>query len=364
MLTTHPLLTALLTTTLALPMATEGTQSATDIARDVTAATRAAAAEARTASAAARTEVRAVRYQGRRDSRFRQTEQQTRTAKIGASGTIELRNIAGDISVAAGSGDTATIEIIKVARGSSDADAREQLGLVTVDVVEGNGRVEVVARYPDDRRRGNRRNIDVSTVYRVTAPAGARLKVESISGDVEVSGIHGEITLNSISGDITVERAGKIVKATSISGNVELVSATQDAAVELSSTSGNITARNLTVRRIDMGSISGNIRATDLTCDTAELHTMSGDVEYTGGLTRNGSYKFRTHSGNVRLTLGGGTGFELEASTFSGEVRTGLDLRLEGVSSRRNRTIRATYGDGAARIEATSFSGTVVINGR
>src|SRR5690606_6555795 len=214
MLTTHPLLTALLTTTLALPMATEGTQSATDIARDVTAATRAAAAEARTASAAARTEVRAVRYQGRRDSRFRQTEQQTRTAKIGASGTIELRNIAGDISVAAGSGDTATIEIIKVARGSSDADAREQLGLVTVDVVEGNGRVEVVARYPDDRRRGNRRNIDVSTVYRVTAPAGARLKVESISGDVEVSGVHGEITLNTISGDITVERAGKIVKAT------------------------------------------------------------------------------------------------------------------------------------------------------
>ncbi len=312
-----------------------------------------------------RRETRAVtRYQGNRNNRVEQSDRQTRTVKVGANGLIELRNIAGDITVTAGSGDTATIEIDKVARGSSDADAREQLGIVTVDVVERAGRVEVSAKYPENRNRNGRRNLNVSTAYRVTAPAGTRIKTESISGSVTVTGVRGDLALNTISGDIRVERAGKIVNGQSISGTVELISAENDAVVELSSTSGNVLARSVKVRRLDLGSISGTVRASDLQCDAAKLHTISGDVEYTGTLTSGGSYDFQTHSGDVRLTVGSGTGFEIQASTFSGEIRSGLQLKLEGMNGRNNRTIRGTYGDGRARVEASSFSGTIVINGK
>ena len=339
----------------AAPAAFAAPQSAADMARDAREAARDAAVEVRKARAV-------TRYQGRRDNRFEETARETRTVKVGAGGLIELRNIAGDIIVTAGGGDSATIEITKTARGSSAADAREQLGLVPVEVIERAGRVEVSARYPENNRRGNRRNINVSTAYRVTAPAGTRLKVDSISGNVATTGVHGDLALNSISGDIRVERAGNVVNGQSISGNVELISAADDAVVELSSTSGNVTANGVRVRRLDLGSISGDVRGTDLRCDSANLHTMSGNVEYGGSLTSGGTYDFRTHSGDVRLTLSGGTGFEIEASTFSGEVRSGLELRLES-AGRRNRTIRGTYGDGRARIEASSFSGTVIING-
>src|SRR5688572_2645192 len=66
-----------------------------------------------------------TRYQrGRNENRFEQTARETRTVKVGADGSIELHNIAGDIVVTAGGGDTATIDILKTARGSSDADAR------------------------------------------------------------------------------------------------------------------------------------------------------------------------------------------------------------------------------------------------
>src|SRR5687768_15960958 len=111
----------------------------------------------REAAATVRRETRgATRYQGNRNNRFEQSDRQTRTVKVGANGLIELRNIAGDITVTAGGGDTATIEIDKVARGSSEADAREQLGIVTVDVVERAGRVEVSAKYPENRNRNGR----------------------------------------------------------------------------------------------------------------------------------------------------------------------------------------------------------------
>jgi hypothetical protein len=305
-----------------------------------------------------------TRYQrGRNDNRFEQTDRQTRTVKVGANGSIELHNIAGDIVVSAGGGDSATIEIVKIARGTSDADARELLGLVPVEVIERAGRVEVWARYPD-HRRSNRRNINVSTAYRVTAPSGTRIQTDSISGNITVTGVRGELALGTISGDIRVQDAGRIVKGQTISGNVDLVSAQDDAVVELSSTSGNVQARGIKVRRLDLGTISGSVIGRDLHCDAATLHTMSGDVEYTGTLTPGGRYAFRSHSGNVRMTVGTGVGFEIEASTFSGEVRSGLALRLEGSTGRRNRTVRGTYGDGRARIEASSFSGNVVINGR
>lgn len=319
------------------------------------------AAVAREVREAART---VTRYQGSRGQRFEQSDRKTHRAKIGAAGTLDLRNIAGDITINAGSGDTATIEIIRTARGTSDADASEQLTLVRIEVAETAGRFEVREIYPERRARGNRRNFSVTTEYRVTAPAGARVRADSVSGSISVAGIRGEQTLNTISGNVAVRDGGRLVKGQSISGNVEIVSAQDDAVVEMSSTSGNVTARGIRLRRVDLGSISGRIVARDLQCDQASLHTISGNVEYSGSLTTDGRYEFRTHSGDVRLTLGTDTGFELEASTFSGEVRSGLPLRIQGDPGRRNRTIRGTYGNGRAHVTARSFSGDVVINGK
>lgn len=305
------------------------------------------------------------RYQGNRNqNRAEQTTSETKTVRIGQGGLLELRNIAGDITITAGGGDTATVEITKRARGTSDADAREQLALVRVEVAETAGRAEVRAVYPENRERRGRRNFSVETSYRVTAPAGARIKTDSISGTITVSGIRGELALGTISGNIAVRDGGQRITGQTISGNVELISAQNDAVVNLSSTSGNVVASGIKVRRLELGSISGTVRGRDLQCDQANLHTMSGNVEYTGSLTAGGRYEFRTHSGDVRLTVGSGTGFELEASTFSGEVRSGLQLRLEGTTGRRNRTVRGTFGDGRARIDASSFSGDVIINGR
>jgi hypothetical protein len=325
----------------------------------------AAARQVREAVREAAAEVsRTARYQGNRNQRVEASAPpQTRTAKIGAAGTIELRNVSGDITVTAGGGDTATVEIIRTARGTSEADAREQLALVRVEVAVTTGRLDVREIYPYRRPRDSRRNFSVTTQYRVTAPAGARVRTDSVSGSISVTGIRGEQTLNSISGNVTVRDGGRLVKGQSISGNVQLVSAQDDAVVELSSTSGNVSARGVRLRRIDMGSISGSVIGRDVHSEQANLHTMSGNVEYSGSLASGGRYSFRTHSGDVRLTVGG-SGFEIEASTFSGEVRSALALKLAGPASRRNRTIRGTFGDGTARIEASSFSGDVVITGR
>src|SRR5687768_9902280 len=141
----------------------------------------------------------AAAYQRRdRDTNNReeQIERTTKTLRLGPNGTLALGNIAGDIVVSRGGGSDTIVEIVKTARGRDVNDAKELLALVPVDVTERAGRADVRARYPsgEEARRNNRRNINVTVAYNVTAPTGTRIAAESISGSVRVTDIKGDVT--------------------------------------------------------------------------------------------------------------------------------------------------------------------------
>jgi len=55
-------------------------------------------------------------------------------------------------------------------------------------------------------------------------------------------------------------------------------------------------------------------------------------------------------------------GFELEASSFSGRIRSDLPLNVASQSDERmNHSLRGTFGDGAAWVRLASFSGNVAV---
>lgn len=308
---------------------------------------------------------RAGLYRQGRD-REEQTERLTKVVKIGATGELAVGNIAGDIIVTRGNGSEASIDIVKTARGRTVDDARDMLRLVTIDVTERNGRAEVQTRYPDDReRRNNRRNINVSVAYTIVAPPGTRLTIGSISGSIKVTDIKGDLALNSISGTVRIANAGRIASAKSISGGVEIVDTQIDGGVNAESISGAITLRRVRAQRMELGVISGNVVLEDVQCDRVKAHSISGDVEFTGTLARNGRYELTSHSGEVRIRVSGGTGFELDANSFSGSVRSDLPLTLRGGDAGergRRRALRGVYGDGSAVLDVTTFSGSIVIS--
>jgi len=324
------------------------------------------AVKARAVSDAAR----AYQRRSRDDDREEQIERTTKVIKLGSDGALTLGNIAGDITVAGGSGSDARIEIVKTARGRTLEDAKELLALVPVEVTERSGRAEVRTRYPsgEDQRRNNRRNINVSVAYTVTAPGGTRLSVDSISGSIRISDIKGDLNANSISGDVRISGAGRIGTAKSISGSVEISETQTDGTVAGSSVSGDVLFRRVTARRLDGGSVSGSIKIEDVQCERVTAQTTSGDTWFAGTLARSGRYELKSFSGEVRVQLAGNTGFEVDANSFSGEVRTDLPITTRGNTSpnRRGRrtTLSGTYGDGAAVLDLTTFSGSIVISKR
>ena len=300
-------------------------------------------------------------YQGR-DRGPEQTEHFTRKVKIGRDGRVSVGNISGDITVTTGGGDEVSIDAVKRTRG----DQRE-LAEVRIAVDDRSGRVDVRTEYNSDRgfRNGNNR---VSVDFTVVVPPGASIDLKSISGSVKVTGVKGAVRAETVSGNVTTSDTPRVEVAKSISGNVLLTGITIDGDLSAGTVSGTLTAKGVKAHALDLGSVSGDVVVTDVTCDRLNAKSVSGGFEYTGSINRGGVYDVNVHSGNVRFVIANPSGFELTASTFSGNIRSDLPLTLGGsgdASSRRrgisNRSVRATFGDGSATLTLRTFSGDIVI---
>lgn len=294
-------------------------------------------------------------------SRYRAslTDRETRRFNIGASGQLDLETLSGDITVRPSSGRELVVEIIKEASGTTDAAAKAGLSRVRVDSEERGGRVTVKTVYPNERRSDSR----VSVSYVVSAPAGTRISTHAVSGDVTVEGISGELSVSTMSGNVRITDASRVTGAKTVSGDLTLRNVGAEGLLEASTMSGEIIATGVKARRLDLGTVSGGVTARGVSADDVRLKSMSGDVVFDGALTARGRYEFTAHSGDVRITIDGQTGFTFEGSTFNGTVRSDLPLQLTTIGSRRSptRNVRGTFGDGSAVLSVTSFSGAILI---
>ena len=289
-----------------------------------------------------------------RDFKFEQKAVETQKLAIGPTGDIALRNIVGNITVKAGGGSEATLEIVRISRGRTEADAKLGLEKVTVAVAVRGERATVETRYPDDRRP----DYAVSVSYNVTAPAGTGVSMNTVSGNLTVTGLRGEVTAHAISGQIDLSACSRVSSAKATSGDITLTNVQSAGDLEVEGISGELRFNGVKARRLVANMVSGQILAADIQAEGASVGTMSGDIVYSGAVAPKGRYEFRAHSGGVKLGLTGG--FDLEARTFSGKVETDPSLGISATTGTSSvRTIRGTTGNGGASVVATTFSGSV-----
>jgi hypothetical protein len=302
------------------------------------------------------------------DSRYgpEVTERFTKSSKVGRDGTLDLQNIAGDIIVTGGNGDEIRIEAVKRARARDDADARQLLDELRIEVIELGNRVEVRTQYPR-----NRRNYSGSVDYTITMPTGGSATLRSVSGDVRVTNIRGEVRAESVSGNMVANGATRLSLVKTVSGDIDVTNGSSEGEVTVSTVSGDLTARSLKARALDLSSVSGDVILTDVVTDRAMVKTVSGGIEYFGPLLRNGRYEMTAHSGAIRLAVPNTSGFDLEATTFNGDVRSDFPLTLRDSMGDHgkglgglNRSIRGSFGDASAIVLLKSFSGDIVITKR
>jgi DUF4097 and DUF4098 domain-containing protein YvlB len=292
------------------------------------------------------------------------TENFSRTVRLGRDGTFSLDNVSGDIEVTGGGGNDVRIDAVKRARHPDAAEAKAILQDMNISVSERGGSVDVRTEYP--RSRNRRGNWYGSVDYTVTVPRDGRVTLKSVSGDVKVTNVNGDLRAESVSGDVVISNGRLIRSVKTVSGDVDIVDgASEDLTAE--NVSGDVIMRNVKVRILNLHSVSGDVRLTDVDAERAQSRSVSGDVEYSGRFSPNGRYDFQTHSGSVRVTPSNAQGFDLEATTFSGNVRSDYPMTIQGPQSFRerpgpgNRTVRGSVGGGGAMLTLQSFSGNITI---
>lgn len=292
-----------------------------------------------------------------RDYKFEQKDTQTKTLAIGATGALTLKNVVGDITVRVGSGKDVTVEIIRVSKGKSDADAKLGLEKVTADVTAQAEHGSVTARYPNDLHP----SYAVSVAYNVTAPAGTRVWAESIAGNVTLTGLQGELKAKTVSGKLDVVSCTKVSSLHTTAGAIAVTDSRSDTKMDIGGISADVRLTNVKAPQVSATVVSGSIVAHDVQAEGADLDSLSGNIEYSGAVAAKGRYEFTTFNGNVRLALTGG--FDLEGKTFSGKVEADAALNLTTTvpagSSDRQHSLRGTTGNGGAAVVATTFSGNV-----
>lgn len=289
------------------------------------------------------------------------TENFSRTVRIGNNGTLDLSNLAGNIQITGGGGDSVVINAVKQVRRPTEAEARALLQEIQIVVNERGNLVEIRTEYPR-----NRRNFNGEVNYTVTLPAGSNVIARSVSGDVRINNVRGEVQADSVSGDVTATAIGRLRASRTVSGDLQLTDV-EGEDVSAGTVSGDVVIRNLTARSLDIEAVSGDLRLTDTRSERVNLRTISGDIDYAGPLTRSGRYQLQSQSGNLSLAPAGNTGFDLDASSFSGSVRSNVTFRNNATVETPRRgpqtqTLRGTFGDASAVITLRTFSGDVVVN--
>jgi DUF4097 and DUF4098 domain-containing protein YvlB len=276
---------------------------------------------------------------------------------VGPSGTLDISNVSGRVAVSEGGTDTIVIDAVKRFRGAA-ADAKSQFAQTTIEMIEGAGRVDVKTIYAV-------RNTRVSVDYTVTAPAGTAVFAHSVSGDVKVTNIKGEVRADTVSGDVSATGTPGATLVRTVSGDASASGINHPNELRVSSVSGTVTLTGAKVRSVDADSISGDVIMSDITCDRTTAKSISGDIVFSGPLAKVGRYQFQSQSGEIRLTLVGTPGFELDASTFSGTVRSDFPVTVPpgqptgGQGS--HKTLRGVVGSGGATLSIRSFSGDIAI---
>lgn len=291
------------------------------------------------------------------------TDRFTGNYRVEGDGALDLTQISGDVRVTTIRGGEIRIEAVKRVRHREDGEARRLLDALRVEVTHTGNRVEVRTVYPrgTDNRRWNG-----SVDYTIGVPANTAVAIKTVSGDLSIHGVRGEVRAETVSGDVEVIGTPNLAVAKTVSGDVTArdIAATT---LALGTVSGSVIASALKVRTLDASSVSGDLQLSRLEVERLTAKTVSGTIAFDGELDRGGRYEFNAHSGDIRLTIAPNTpGFELDASTFSGSIRADFPITLRSSASPdrgrgANRAIRGTFGDAGAILAVRSFSGSVVI---
>ncbi len=310
-------------------------------------------------------------------------------ADLAAGRSLSIANIWGDVKLEPSPDGRLRVAAATRAWGYDETEARSHLDQIRITTRD-EGAVYLVRVEPPAALFPRRFRVD----FEIKVPAGVSADIAQAKGDVEASGLGGNLTVPVVSGDVTVRDQNGSVRIEAakgdatlerIAGDVRVSSKHSDVTlvdiggrVEVGLFSGDISAsrakgemdlRTLhgdieveeVAGRISAHTKSGDLSVADPTGPMVlDLQTASGDIDAEiEQLVAGSTSTMSTMSGDITVRLGAGARCRITARVTSGEIKADAPL---GDSQQSPRSLQGVLGGPDATLNLSTVSGDISIN--
>jgi len=193
----------------------------------------------------------------------------------------------------------------------------------------------------------------------VKVPEKSSIDVATISADIEVESVYGEIEAAAISGDVELETFAAEVEVASVSGDIDVQGDGKNSVTELVSVSGDVTAEQL-AGEVELESVSGDVVLSGGSFEESSIETVNGDIVFQATLSKGGELYIETVNGTVDVDFIGDVSAEFEIETFNGRIRNCFGPKPERVSKYApGYELNFTEGKGDGSVSIETLNGNL-----
>lgn len=213
---------------------------------------------------------------------------------------------------------------------------------VAIDMEQVGDRIDIAATSSVTSNQPH----DVEANFQLTVPEHTELQLKTQTGLIYVEQVTGDMKLESIAGDVHLKE---------VSGYI------------IVKTTGGSFVCTLCSGKLEFTSVSGSAQLLQPSFTNVNLMTTSGNILYDGDFLRTGIYTMKSGKGLVEVRFSGNDSFDLQAKTYSGVVDNQAaqfmqpELHTSRHGNKFTRVLNRTIGLGFAKVEISTYSGTIRI---
>src|SRR6266705_1425628 len=207
-----------------------------------------------------------------------------------------------------------------------DVMASQASDKIGFDMEQAGERIDVTASILD----ASAQPVDLETSLQLTVPEETELQLTTETGLIYVEQVMGDMTLESVAGDVHLkEVSGYIIVRT---------------------TGGSLVCTQC-AGKLDFKSVSGSAQVLQPALTNVSLFTTSGNILFDGDFVRTGLYTMKSGKGLVEVRFSGNDSFDLKPDSHG----------VKHLASKFTKGLFGTVGQGLAKVELSSYSGTIRI---
>jgi hypothetical protein len=216
---------------------------------------------------------------------------------------------------------------------------------IVIEAEQADNRVEMITHLGGPQTTSP---ADLRADFEITVPIEAELQVRTDSGSVVVESVHGDMSFDTVAADVSLHDVQGILVIKSVGGSLVCTRC---------------------AGRLDATSISGNLSLLQPLLNHVRLQTSSGNIRFDGDFLSRGIYVMKNYSGSIDVRFSDRNSFDVRATSLYGLVVNQAPVvsdthRVAAPPPSMARSLVGSVNQGQARVELSSFNGTIRISKR